>query len=94
MNTSLTNNEPKLLVDLDTGRVLRGDDSPVVSERWLRAHPFIDTADGGRTYFAGPDATRAALASKRGEPIGHLDAWQYESTRQVAGAVHLQRVEA
>lgn len=94
MNTSLTNNEPKLLVDIENGRILRGDAEPVVSERWLRSHPFIDTADGGRTYFVGPDATRAAVAASRQESIKHFDAWRYDVTREVAGAVHLQRVAA
>lgn len=93
MNTSLTNHEPKLLVDYETGRVLRGDVEPIVSRRWLDSHPFVAMAHR-RTYFVGPEAVRAANALERGETTRHLDAWRFDVVREVAGAVHLQRVES
>lgn len=94
MNTSLTNNEPKLLVDLETGRVLRGDEAPVVSRRYVDSHPFIELVEGSRadTLFVGPDARRRKLARQRGEGEATLDAWEYEIQAEVAGSLRLQRV--
>lgn len=89
MNTSLANRAPQLLVDLETGRVLRGDDAPVVSQRWLDSHTFIEQEGG--TVFAGPDARRAAAARRRGESTAHLDVYEYEVHSVIAGFVHLQR---
>lgn len=91
MNTSLTNNEPKLLVDLESGRVLRGDDSPIVSRRWADTHPFI--VQQGQSLFVGPEAERRARARKHSEAERHFDAWEYEITDDVAGFLRLQRVE-
>lgn len=89
MNTSLKNREPQLLVDLEVGRVLRGDDHPVSSRRWVDTHPFIEQE--GDTIFAGPDAARAARARKHGQPIAHLDVLEYAIESEVAGALRLTR---
>lgn len=76
-----TLNEGKLLVDYETGRVLRADDEVQVTLQFLDSHPFIaclarDNYD--RTYFVGPDARRRALARSRGEGEKLLDAVEYE----------------
>lgn len=89
MNTSLTNHEPKLLVDIDTGRVLRGDDHPIISRRYADSHPFIECT--GRSLFAGPDAARAARTSRSGASVQHLDVYEYEIQDEVAGGLRLNR---
>lgn len=84
--------DSKLLVDIESGRVLRADDRVYVSERNIDAHPFV-ARDGG-IVFAGPDAARRKLARQRGEGESFLDAVEYEVHSEVAGLVELQKVEA
>lgn len=79
----------QLLVDIEHGRVLRGDDHPVISRRYADSHPFIEEAD--RTLFAGPDSRRAADAARRGETTQHLDVVEYEIQDEVGGALRLNR---
>lgn len=90
MRTSLTDAEPKLLVDLEDGRVVRGDDAPVISRRYADAHPFIEEVPG--SLFVGPDARRRKLARQRQEGERHLDAREYLIQAEVAGSLRLQRV--
>lgn len=87
--------DQKLLVDIDTGRVLRADGRVFLSARNIDAHPFMTfrMKDGEGTVFAGPDAKRRALARQRGEGEGALDAVEYEVRSIVAGIVELQKVE-
>lgn len=70
----------RLLVDYETGRVLRPDDIVVASERFLETHPFIARSareDQPPTWFVGPDARRRALARGRGEGEDFLDAVEF-----------------
>ena len=49
----------KLLVDVETGRVLRCDDEVTVTLRYLESHPFIhEHFRTLGTWLAGPDADR------------------------------------
>lgn len=89
MNTSLANHEPKLLVCIESGRVLRGDDHPIISIRWANSHPFIERA--GRTLFAGPDAARAVRVTASGGSVRHLNVYEYEISDEVAGGLRLTR---
>lgn len=93
MNTSTVNCEGKLLVDIETGRVLRADDEITVTERYLHSHPFIYHVGLDDTYFAGPDAQRRARARAAGEGELNLNAVEYTAVTRVAGAVTLQKVE-
>lgn len=79
----------QLLVDIETGRVLRGDDHPSISRRYADSHPFIEEENG--TLFAGPHARRAALCRRRGETIKHLDVYEYEIQDEVVGILRLNR---
>lgn len=83
--------EHKLLVDWETGRVLRGDDSPSISRRMTQNHPFIEVADD--VLFVGPDARRRAIARQRGEGELGLGADEYEIRAEVDGVLQLQRVQ-
>lgn len=90
----------KLLVDIETGRVLRADDRVHVSARNIDAHPFMTWLDlvgphagRERVVFAGPDATRRRLARKRGEGETFLDAIEYEVMSIVDGTIELQKKE-
>lgn len=96
MNTSIVNREGKLLVDYETGRVLRGDDEVVLSERVLLTHPFIwhcNVTGADEVYFAGPQAQHAARARAAASSTRNLDAVEYVVIRSEAGAVTLQKVE-
>lgn len=93
--------DSKLLVDIESGRVLRADDRVFVSARNIDAHPFmtwlggkVGTDERPDTVFAGPDAARRKLARSRGEGEEFLDAVEYEVHSVVAGIVELQKVEA
>lgn len=93
--------EGKLLVDIETGRVLRADDHLFVSARNIDAHPFMTwldhrasgTLEHADVVFAGPDAARRRLARKRGEGESHLDAVEYEVHSIIDGVVELQKRE-
>lgn len=91
MTTAL--NEGKLLVDYENGRVLRADDELIVSERVLDSHPFIETADGAKTFSVGPDARRHAVARRRSEGTAGLDAVEYEVHAAIAGMLTLRKKE-
>lgn len=93
MNTATR--EGKLLVDLETGRVLRADDQVTCTEQYLNSHPFIFHIVVGETdaYFAGPDAFRRAKARASGTGEGRLRATEYEALSRVDGNVSLQKVE-
>lgn len=70
----------RLLVDYETGRILRPDDMVVASFRFLDTHPYIHKStrdDQPPTWFVGPDARRRALARSRGEGEEFLDAAEY-----------------
>lgn len=96
-----TETSGKLLVDIETGRVLRADDRVFVSARNIDAHPFMAwldlftgwVNDGSPVVFAGPDATRRRLARKRGEGETFLDAIEYEVLSIVDGVIELQKKE-
>lgn len=79
----------QLLVDIEHGRVLRGDDHPLISRRYADSHPFIEQDE--RTLFAGPEARRAAAAARRGETTKYLDVVEYEIEDEVAGTLRLNR---
>lgn len=81
--------EPKLLVCIESGRVLRGDDHPMISRRYADSHPFIEEVPG--TIFAGPHARRAAECRRRGMSTRHLDVHEYEIHSEVAGGLRLTR---
>lgn len=85
----------KLLVDEETGRVLRADDQLVVSRRYCETHSFIRIVDGPRidTIFAGPDAGRRARARRSNEGEEGLDAVEFSLLREIGGTLHLQKVE-
>lgn len=96
MNTSIVNREGKLLVDIESGHVLRADDQVTCTERYLHSHPFIfhvKVHGLEEVYFAGPDAQRAARGRAAGEPTRFLHAIEYVVLSRIAGAVTLQRVE-
>lgn len=78
MTTSITTG--KLLVDYETGRVLRADDETEVTPRFVESHPFIEhrAIRGDIVIFAGPDARRRMAARVNGEGERHLDAVEYE----------------
>lgn len=88
-----TLNEGKLLVDYETGRVLRGDDEVIVSERFLDSHPFVARVYQGGVYFVGPDCKRRALARQRGSGEVGLYAVEYEVHATIAGMVTLRKKE-
>lgn len=91
MNTSITNRQGMLLVDYETGRVLRADDEAVISEKVAFSHPFM--WQNGPMWFAGPEAKRAARAHAAGVSTRRLDAVEYEMTRNSAGSMTLQKRE-
>ncbi len=81
MRTSLIEStDGKLLVDIERGQVLRADDYVIVSERYLETHPFIRR--GGDVVIAGPTGDDQIL-----------DQTHFEVVRDVAGFVHLQKIE-
>lgn len=86
---SLIPTQPGLLVDLETGRVLRGDDHPIISRRMADSHPFIVEESG--SLFVGPDAERRARARKHAQGERNLDAIEYAISDEVAGALRLTR---
>lgn len=87
--------EGKLLVDEESGRVLRADDFLVVSRRYCETHSFIRIVDGPRmdTLFAGPEAGRRARARRSAEGEAGLDAIEFAVLREIGGTLHLQKVE-
>lgn len=90
MNTSLKNREGQLLVDIENGKILRGDDRPTVSQRWLDSHPFIHRArsDEGKTqYLVGPDSELASRGITNGG-----DYYVYEVLVDAVAGITLQRV--
>jgi hypothetical protein len=91
MNTSTANRQGMLLVDYETGRVLRADDEVVISEKVAFSHPFM--WQNGPTWFAGPEAKRAARAHAAGLSTRRLDTVEYEMTRNSAGSMTLQKRE-
>jgi len=79
----------KLLLDDETGRVLRADDTLVVSQRYLDTHPYVASSRGSASYFIGPDAPAEVRGvSNRGDFL------VFEPTQVVDGQVTLQKVEA
>lgn len=94
--TTPTETSGKLLVDLETGRVLRADDQLVLTRRMAETHPFIETVETweGDVLFAGPEAGRRAGARRRNEGEKHIDAIEFEIVAQVGDDLHLQKVEA
>lgn len=91
MITETINHEGRLLVDYETGRVLRGDDEVTLTERVLLTHPFIWHCD--EVYFAGPQGQFAARARAAGASTRHYDAVEYAVVRSEAGIITLQKVE-
>lgn len=76
----------KLLLDPETGRVLRCDDQVTISQRLLDSHPFI--VGTSAVYFAGPDAPRAARKITNGGDYVVL-----ERVSSCGDDVVLQRIE-
>lgn len=96
MITETVNREGKLLVDYETGRVLRGDDEVVLTTKVLHTHPYIwhcNVTGADEVYFAGPQAQRAARSRAAAQPTRYLDAVEYAVVRSEAGIVTLQKVE-
>ena len=83
----------KLLVDPETGRVLRADGEVMISRRALDSHPYICRIYVGDDwhYVAGP----GAYAAKR---TGHLNPSgndvQYRVVEDVAGLFTIHKVAA
>jgi len=85
-----------LLVDYETGRVLRADDQATITQRVLDSHPFIESCGGVDepiVVFAGPDARRAVDARRRGEPTTFHRVTEYEVHGELGGLLTLQKVE-
>lgn len=82
-----TTTVPKVLIDLETGRVLDGPPSAVTSRKYLESHPFVEISEDAGTLYAGPDALKA----QRGE-TNDGDYVEYVITREVDGFLHLERI--
>lgn len=96
MNTQLKSQVGRLLVDLESGRVLRSDDSVETTTRLIDVHPFMaqgySVTNLRYEVFAGPDCRRAVEAVSRGTLAEELDVVRYEVVADVAGLLTLQKV--
>jgi hypothetical protein len=84
MNTPCRNHEPTLLVDPGCGVLLDAPPSPIVTERYVETHPYVHRMLD--YVIAGPDSPKV-FAGNGGE-----DFITYEVVREVAGALHLERL--
>ena len=87
MNTPCQNHEPTLHVDPDTGVLLDAPPSPIVTERYVETHPFIHRMLADWIIVAGPDSWKVATGN------GGEDFVVYEIVREVAGSLHLERMD-
>jgi hypothetical protein len=98
MRTGTVSKVGRLLVDLETGRVLRADDTVEITQRLIDTHPFMTSGYSvtmlRHEVFAGPDCAAAVQAIQHGQSVDPFAVVRYEVVANVAGLLTVQKVEA